>query len=266
MKSTRQTLNQDALRSSLQMFQMIGEIVNIEFLTYPIENVDGVWCSDLSKSRNGNDSEIIGYFRKDKKTYYVFPKKEGRKIKMPKNSSKFFFDYGTKRFLPTLKKIDVSGLDASNIKNCTKMFGHVGQDNPDGVQIIGLNTWNTMAPENCSMMFQCYNQLSPRVEINISSWNMENCRNFEWMFVNCGQKATSWYIGDISKWSIQKALNVSAFMYGISPFASFKLDLSNWDSELLYQLPQNFITNNFFKVKEPNWQAMVDRNNKKNQC
>lgn len=265
MISTRQVLNQDALRSSLQMFQIIGEIVNIEFLTNPIENVDGVWCSDLSKSGNGNDSEIVGYFCKDKKTYYVFSKKEGRKIKMPTNSSSFFFNYGIKIFLPMLKKIDVSGLDVSNVKNCVKMFGHVGQDNPDGVQIVGLNTWNTMAPKNCCMMFQCYNQISSRVEIDISSWNMENCRNFEWMFAHCGQNATSWYIGDISKWNIQKALNVSAFMYAISPLANLKLDLSSWDSELLYQLPQNFITNNFFRVKEPDWQAMIDRNAQKNQ-
>lgn len=261
MPSTKHCIRDTCFRGSLRVYDTIGEIRSIKFITSPIENADPRFCSPLSKVKESGKSEITGYFCKSQKTFYVFPEKEGYKIRMPKHASKFFYELGSAAFLSNLREIDVRGIDSSNIETCYQMFARVGQDgsNPNGVKIIGLDTWTEMKPLSCSMMFYHYNQFASRMEMNISMWNMEECVNFEMMFMEAGQRATSWYIGDISKWNIKSARVFSSFMFGISPIASFQLDLSSWNSEKISVTPQFFTSNNFFRVKEPDWQAMINR-------
>lgn len=260
-KTTRQTINKTIFRECLEFCQKYyGPIVSIKFVSDPIQNAEDL--PTFTQLNQNDNCEIFGVYDEDVKTYYVFPRfdKPGYMIRAPKSCYAFFRNFGTEDFLPNLMGIDVSGLDVSGTEDFSGMFENVGRD-WHFVDIEGLYDWNVNKPFDCSFMFCNFNSgVEGPIDLYLDKWNMESCKDFSNMFYGCGKNSNYLNITGLESWNIKNGTRMDNFLARISKKANFQIDLSRWNSNALERKPEGFTTNNFFRVKEPDWDQMIEKN------
>lgn len=259
IKATRQIIDKKYFKGCVKYCQKTwGPISYIKFITNPIEGVQDL--PSLTQLNHNKNCEIFGCYNETQKTYYVFPRIKNRKIRAPKNCSRFFEDFGTQEVLPNLQEIDVSGLDVSLTDDFSNMFEGVGR-NWVFVDVKGLDKWDVRNAYDCSRMFKYFNAgLDGPISLHLNGWNVEVCIFFTEMFCGCGQDSNYLDITGLETWKVKSGKEFDGFMASISKSANFQIDLSKWDCKDMILPPSDFTTNNFFRIIEPNWDQMIHRN------
>ena len=66
---------------------------------------------------------------------------------------------------------------------------------------------------------------------DLSKWDTSKVTNMNYMFSNAGQNATTWSIGDLSKWDTSKVTSMTNMFHSVGNRATtFNLGLSDWDT------------------------------------
>ena len=98
----------------------------------------------------------------------------------------------------TVRDIDISEWDVSNVKDMSFMFDYCTEFNAD------LSNWNVSNVEGASYMFNyCYEFNS-----DITKWKFNNLKHTEAMFNKCFN-----FDYDLSKWNVLKSTRTNSMFY-----------------------------------------------------
>lgn len=148
-------------------------------------------------------------------------------------SNLFSNEYDTQ--LTSLKSVNLSGWDVSNVTSASGMFVE-----NYSLKQADLSGWNTANLKNTSDMFSLCTKLK---ELNISGWNTSSLQNASNMFSSCESLSQL----DVSNWDTSSLTNVSQ-MFRDTRFSS--LDLSAWSLSNVENLKGMFMECS--KLKELN--------------
>ena len=110
----------------------------------------------------------------------------------------------------TVKNIDISEWDVSNVKSLCGTFLSCKEFNSD------LSNWDVSNVVTMEMMFNnCW-----KFNSDLSRWNVSKVTDMSRMFVSCNE-----FNSDLSNWNVLKVKNMSYMFAGCK---KFKCDLSNW--------------------------------------
>lgn len=218
---------------------------------------------NLTKKGNG---DVIGFLGSDEDylTFFITGSKPDTKVKAPKNMSGAFIGLGSTNRLPTIKSIDVSGLDVSNTNNFDSCFRRVGSDSIQGVRLIGLGTWDTSQAKYMRSMFSEYNNCAKDTSLDLSGFNVSNVETFRWMFQDMAYNSEELNIVGIEGWKFSKTeyVYMDHMFRNLGKMTNYELDLSSWKprwhnaaGDISYTLPSEFASGTFFKIKSPYSQA-----------
>ena len=126
----------------------------------------------------------------------------------------------------SLKSVDLSGLDTSNVTNMSNMFE--GNKNLTSLNLNGLNTSNVT---QMNSMFRSCGQL---LTLDLSSFNTSNVENMSYMFFGLGSIKTL----DLSNFNTSKVKNMSCMFEQVSNITD--LDLSNFDMRNVVTMARMF--------------------------
>lgn len=120
--------------------------------------------------------------------------------------------------LSSLKLVDVSTWDVSQVQSMKYMFSNTG------LATVDISNWNTGNVQNMRGMFS--SKADSQLEsLNVSAWNVSRVRDMSDMFMKADQLRTL----DVSKWNI---INVQKMNHMFSGAQNIKkLDFSNWDNK-----------------------------------
>ena len=116
----------------------------------------------------------------------------------------------------SLKSIDLSSFDTSNVNNMRAMFGGCSS-----LKSIDLSSFNTSKVNNMSYMFYGCTSLQ---SIDLSSFNTSNVNNMSCMFKRCSSLLSL----DLSSFDTNKVNNLSHMFGGCSSLKS--INLSSFDT------------------------------------
>lgn len=138
------------------------------------------------------------------------------------------------RFAKTIRNIDISQWDVSNVKHMQCMFLGCEDFNCD------LSGWNVKNLRHTGSMF-CY---CKKFDSDLSQWNTENLVSADWMFAYCKN-----FNSDLSNWKTHNIMDISYMFYGCE---KFNYDLSRWDISKLESYSYAFKDCESLK-KLPSW-------------
>lgn len=140
--------------------------------------------------------------------YYYSP--DGSKISLGSDASELF--WGCK----SIKVIDLSGFDTSNVKTMKKMFC-----NCRALEELDLSTFDT---KNVTDMSEMFKECIVMQKLNISSFDTSNVTDMSSMFYKCGVLLEE---VDLSSFNTSKVTTMKG-MFGYSSFK--KIDVSKFDT------------------------------------
>ena len=116
----------------------------------------------------------------------------------------------------SLKTVDLSGFDTSNVTNMSSMFS-----NCRNLTTLDLSGWDTGNVENMSSMFSQCNNLTT---LDVSGWDTGSVTDINHMFEYCGNLTTL----DLSGWDTGSVRNMSSMFSYCTGLTT--LDLSDFDT------------------------------------
>ena len=190
-----------------------------------MKSINNYIFEKLIINKNTNDKKHYSYFPKDKDQLkyiintIIHNNKNNKIIDLNCiNTSKitnmaFLFDG-----LTSIKKIDISDWDVSNVKS----FAHMFYSCTNLISIGDLYSWNVSNVVNMSNMFYYCSKLKSIGDI--SKWNISKVTDLWCMFGYCNSLDN---IGDLSSWNVE---NINDFSYMFYECTSLKNvgDLSSW--------------------------------------
>lgn len=167
------------------------------------------------------------------------------------NLSLLFTHPDLKEFIynDSIKEVDVTGWDVSNVVEFQSMFDHF----TCLTEIHGLETWDMSKAESIESMFANCKNLK---YIDVSNWDLSNVENATQVFDGCINLKEiygldTWKFSkklyrlsymfsdcknllnvDISNWNVSSCQWFSGFFYGCESLND--IDLSGWDTKSLY--------------------------------
>ena len=126
----------------------------------------------------------------------------------------------------TLKQINVSNWDTSNVTNMSNMFSHC-----ELLTSIDVSKWNTSKVTNMEGMFVDCNLLA---SVDVSKWNTSKVIDMASMFSGCGTLRSI----DVSKWNTSNVTDISGMFFGCSSLHS--VDITGWDTSKVTNMTRLF--------------------------
>lgn len=132
-----------------------------------------------------------------------------------------------------IKEIDVSNFDTSNVRNLYRTFSNLRQETFGETNIIGLDKWNIKNVTNLAgLFFQSY--ITENSIKGVEGWDTSNVTSLNWTFArtNFGTDLSSEDYNkkvdlNLSNWNTAKVTD----MFGLFESGQFKsLNLSNWNT------------------------------------
>lgn len=132
-----------------------------------------------------------------------------------------------------IKEIDVSNFDTSNVRNLYRTFSNLRQETFGETNIIGLDKWNIKNVTNLAgLFFQSY--ITENSIKGVEGWDTSNVTSLNWTFArtNFGTDFSSEDYNkkvdlNLSNWNTAKVTD----MFGLFESGQFKsLNLSNWNT------------------------------------
>lgn len=125
-------------------------------------------------------------------------------------------EYFTRMFTndKSLKKLDLSTWDTSNVTNMEELFYYLGMEASE-IDISGINDWNVSNVATMEYMFNNSFNFFKDFELDLSSWNISSLNNNNYMFNNFGQNTTGdkGFKLNISGWNTDNITNKDGFIY-----------------------------------------------------
>ena len=130
----------------------------------------------------------------------------------------------------TLKQINVSNWDTSNVTNMSNTFSHCNLLNS-----LDVSKWDTSKVTNMEGMFFDCNLLA---SVDVSKWNTSKVTDMASMFSGCGALQSI----DVSKWNTNNVTDMSSIFFGCRSLTS--LNISNWDTSKATNMTRLFFNCN----------------------
>lgn len=146
-------------------------------------------------------------------TSVIFLSENGKKVKIKGGLISFFYRYDK------LKKVDMSGLDLSNITSFNDLFGYCSSL----TEIKGLNNIDTSNIDNIRFMFQHCTSLK---DISfLENWDITNIKEFDGLFIGCESLED---ITPLRNWDTSKVEDFSVMFEGCKSLHDIT-PLQNWN-------------------------------------
>lgn len=126
----------------------------------------------------------------------------------------------------TLKQINVSNWDTSNVTNMSNTFSHC-----ELLTSIDVSKWNTSKVTNMEGMFVDCNLLA---SIDVNKWNTSKVTDMASMFSSCGTLRSI----DVSKWNTSNVTDISGMFFGCGSLHS--VDITGWDTSKVTNMTRLF--------------------------
>ena len=136
----------------------------------------------------------------------------------------------------SLKTLDVSKFDTSNVTNMNNMFYGC-----ESLTTLDVSNWDI---SNVTDIFCLFDGCSSLTNLDVSKWNTSSVTNVGYMFAGCNALTTL----DLSKWDTNKVTDMGGMFY--SCIALSNLDVSNWDTSSVTDMSSMFsICSNLTTIK-----------------
>lgn len=143
---------------------------------------------------------------------------------------------------------DLSNWNTKNAIDMCFMFYQAGYEaNEWSVGL--LNNWDVSNVRNMSHMFAEAGYKSKTFTLDISSWNPQKAKNVCSMFFCTAYLATSFSVGNLSKWQLPNVREADHMFYFAGNKADWHLNLEGWDCTNSSHQDFQFGS----KIKEPAW-------------
>lgn len=126
----------------------------------------------------------------------------------------------------TLKQINVSNWDTSNVTNMSNTFSHC-----ELLTSIDVSKWNTSKVTNMEGMFVDCNLLA---SVDVNKWNTSKVTDMASMFSSCGTLRSI----DVSKWNTSNVTDISGMFFGCGSLHS--VDITGWDTSKVTNMTRLF--------------------------
>ena len=126
----------------------------------------------------------------------------------------------------TLKQINVSNWDTSNVTNMSNTFSHC-----ELLTSVDVSKWNTSKVTNMEGMFVDCNLLA---SVDVSKWNTSKVTDMASMFSGCGTLRSI----DVSKWNTSNVTDISGMFFGCGSLHS--VDITGWDTSKVTNMTRLF--------------------------
>ena len=126
----------------------------------------------------------------------------------------------------TLKQINVSNWDTSNVTNMSNTFSHC-----ELLTSVDVSKWNTSKVTNMEGMFVDCNLLA---SVDVSKWNTSKVTDMASMFSGCGTLQSI----DVSKWNTSNVTDISGMFFGCGSLHS--VDITGWDTSKVTNMTRLF--------------------------
>ncbi len=121
----------------------------------------------------------------------------------------------------SLKTVDISGFNTSNVSDMSFMFASTVSANEMSFTELDVSNWDTSSVTTMDRMFQLCSSLE---ELNVSGWNTSKVTTMSGMFQRCKSLHTL----DVSNWDTSSVENLS-FMFHCENMPLGTIDVSKWD-------------------------------------
>lgn len=180
----------------------------------------------------------------------------GVEVKAPKDMSLFFTQVWNESLkcnaLANFEYLDVTHLDVSDTTNFEACFSGFGLG--CNSKIVGLEKWNMRKARHLNSMFCDAFEFNHEVKLDLSSWEVDNVKEFECTFRNFAKKAKTVELKGIEQWKPAKVIWFTEMFSGFAPASTCQLDLSGWSQYTKkHSKPYGFAKNTFFRIQEPEW-------------
>ena len=135
----------------------------------------------------------------------------------------------------------LTSFDTSKVTNMNNMFAFAGSNAP--IIDLDISRWNTSKVTSMFHMFECTGMNSNRFNLDLSSWDVGNVTLLSGFFLNAGQYASEWHVGDLSNWDVSSATSTdNMFAYSGQNAPNWYVgDLSNWDTSKVTHFYKMFL-------------------------
>ena len=200
--------------SEINFLKLTNEEINTKYqaATYKKSGINPLYAGDGIKIWLENDATDT--------TKYIMNIASNDTIYFPSDSSKLFYRYSS------LKNINFSNVDTSNVKNMYCMFWGCS-----GLTSLDVSNFNTSNTKNMRGLFVGCSGLT---SLDVSNFNTSNVEDMELMFGEC-IKLTNL---DLSNFDTSKVTNMSSMFSGSKSLTS--LDLSSFDTSNVTNMSSMF--------------------------
>ena len=190
--------------SEINFLKLTNEEINTKYqaATYKKSGINPLYAGDGIKIWLENDATDT--------TKYIMNIASNDTIYFPSDSSKLFYRYSS------LKNINFSNVDTSNVKNMYCMFWGCS-----GLTSLDLSNFNTSSVTDMSFMFMSCSGLT---NLDVSNFDTSKVTTFMNMFLRCSSLISL----DVSNFNTSSANNMHGMFWGCSGLTS--LDVSNFNT------------------------------------
>ena len=190
--------------SEINFLKLTNEEINTKYqaATYKKSGINPLYAGDGVKIWLENDATDT--------TKFIMNIASNNTIYFPGDSSSLFYRYSS------LKSINFSNVDTSDVKNMDCMFGGC-----TALTSLDLSKFDTKNVENMAAMFLACVALT---SLNLSNFDTSKVTNFMNMFINCFRLTSL----DVSNFNTSSANNMHGMFWGCSGLTS--LDVSNFNT------------------------------------